>query len=857
VTSTDPSWSASRSINPSEDPSVDTAEQVGRHEVIAVRFVYSTGLPRQIFRNVRLVGSWDAGGHFDGRWTAAPTPMTGCQLEDGCWCYVAEVQFDAGGIGRNFSWGVRLDGPPGPDLWGIPTEVHDRASADRVRNFTLLPDGDEQRYYLTHCRRLGAQKRFAGPGAAPTIEFSVWAPNATGVAVVAGSFDRELGAANSGYIADDGTGIDHTFSGGEFPLTRTPDGIWRSELPVGVAEFALWDHRPYMFKVTRRDSSVVFRTDLYSRCQLGRGRTDPRGARYNGSYQDLDGTKSCSVVVDPDLVASNFDEQTFPEIAFEPQESFWASEVDRSRPVPLRIEDLVIYELHVGSLGYKDPDRDGDFGDVLDFLDYLVGLGVNAVELLPVLQFQGSDRWGYGTSHPFALEYAAGGRDQLKHVIRACHARGIAVILDVVYNHYHVDAERAEWAYDSAAPQDNIYYWYEGLPTDYAPYEAAAARDPRGTPPGEGGYLDNDSTGYTPRFHEEIVRKWLISSAVALVEDFHVDGLRVDLPQAIYSFNRRHADGVPVAAANAFGAKFLRELTRTVKMVRPDCFLIAEDHSDQTFVTEHPDADGLGFDAAWYSAFYHNLVGDGNYPSYASLLQRAGNGDNLPLDLDSFVGALNWTGHRKVVYHKDHDDAGNAPGTARNMVVAVHGASLDGATRTYAEARCRVVCGLAMLSAGTPMFLMFEEIGSVEPMPYQDFRRHRDDYETARQRDGARMFKFYQDLIRLRRGRGALRSHELETVYVHDANRLVAFQRTDGVDRLVVVASLNDVPFATGYWIPTDRLGTGRWKEIFNSDASIYGGANVGNGSGIIESYAGGIGVSIPSNGFVILSQSQ
>lgn len=810
---------------------------------IGVRFVYSTGIVREIFRHVRLVGSWDDNGAFSATWCGAPVEMAMQRLEDGCVSYVADMQLDPVGAGTAFSWGVRLDSPLGPDLWGIPTEVNDPSTTDRHRAFVLTAGGGEQRYYLNHSRRLGAQKRAAANGGQPSIEFAVWAPRAEHVDTVVGVFDRVLGTGNSGYIADDGTGIDATV-GGVFPMAKDSDGVWYTAIPADQAAFADWDHRPYMFRVTRDDGSVRYRTDLFSRCQIGKGTTDPKGAVCHGSYRDLDGTKSCSVVIDPDTVTREFEELVFPEMHFLPAEEFWKSEFDPSRPVPQRLQDLVIYELHVGSLGYQAPDRDGDFGDVLDFLDYLVDLGVNAVELMPVLQYEGGDVWGYGTSHPCALEFSSGGRDQLKHVIRACHQRGLAVILDVVYNHYIGDAERAEWAYDSVRPDSNLYYWYEGEPGDYPDL-----------PDGTGGYLDNWSTGWAPRLHEELVRAWFISSAVALLEEFHVDGFRVDLSQALYQFNTRHADGHPVPTANSFGAKLLREWTRTMKLIKPSCFLIAEDHSGSPSVTQSPDRGGLGFDATWFSTFYHNLVGDGDYPDYARLLFQAGFGGDEPLALAPFVGALNWSGHNQIVYHKDHDDAGNAKRTARNMVVAVHGAPLIGETRTYAEARCRVVLGLSLLSAGTPMFLMFEEIGSVEPMPYKDFRQYRDDWRAARAGQGARMFKFYQDLIGLRRQHQELRSRSLSTVHVHAANRVLAFLRVDGADRSLVVASFNNTGFPNGYSMPTEGLGDGMWREILNSDAAIYGGRNVGNGGADITSSDSRTELVIPANGLLVLQE--
>ena len=83
-------------------------------------------------------------------------------------------------------------------------------------------------------------------------------------------------------------------------------------------------------------------------------------------------------------------------------------------------------------------------------------------------EFSGNVGWGYGDTHHFCIESSAGGRDKYRHFVRECHRRGIAVIQDVVYNHYDNEAERAQWQYDSTAPEQNIYYWYEGRPSDYA-----------------------------------------------------------------------------------------------------------------------------------------------------------------------------------------------------------------------------------------------------------------------------------------------------------------------------------------------------------------------------------------------------
>ncbi|MGA8351972.1 MAG: hypothetical protein WB773_29550, partial [Isosphaeraceae bacterium] len=126
---------------------------------IPVEFVYLTGLKRAVFQDVRLTGSWDREGRYSDDWST--TPMEEYTGEDGCLCYRAAVGLDESQVGWTFHWGVIVDGPAGKDKWGITTEVSDPSSSDRSRAFLLRSrDGDavqQERYYLTHNRRLGAQ----------------------------------------------------------------------------------------------------------------------------------------------------------------------------------------------------------------------------------------------------------------------------------------------------------------------------------------------------------------------------------------------------------------------------------------------------------------------------------------------------------------------------------------------------------------------------------------------------------------------------------------------------------------------------------------------------------------------------
>jgi 1,4-alpha-glucan branching enzyme len=538
---------------------------------------------------------------------------------------------------------------------------------------------------------------------------------------------------------------------------------------------------------------------------------------------------TCSLVCDTNLVDGDS------------AESFWAHEFAPDRKLPTRIEDLVIYELHVGALGFGKPGP-GTLDDATDFVRHLAELGVNAVELLPIAEFDDAASWGYGTSHFFAVDEAAGGTDALRRFVRACHRRGIAVILDVCYNHFDANAERAEWAYDSNDPARNSYYWYEGKPADY--------------PNPDGGYIDNLSSGFAPRFDQEMVRQLFISSAASLVTECHVDGFRLDQTTSIHAYPALHANGQHCGRAAAFGVKFLRQWTRTMRLLRPGLFLSAEDYSGWSALTEPSlDGDGLGFDATWYGDFQHNLVEfDGG--GYGELVKQAGFGDDRALAMGDFAGALRASGSSKVTYNESHDDCGNRQGSARTIVLAVNGAPLADDTRRWAEARVRFAAGMALLSAGTPMFFMGEEVGAEKPYRYNDFLQNREDIAGLASGSGSFLLRYYQDLIALSEGNAAIRSRNVEVSLVDDASRVIAFHRWDGAQEMLVAGSLNNRPFGAGYTLRGDRLGDAAWTEMFNSDAAEYGGWNVGNDGATLRAAGGTLTVVIPAAGLVVFRRA-
>src|SRR5579863_854413 len=203
--------------------------------LITVIFTFHSGMKRHLFDNVRLSGSWDANGEFSSLWTETET--TAWRDETGCEAFTASVELDAAEVGTTFQWGMVADLAGAPNTWVVSTEVPDENSYQRYRSFILSADSVLQEYWFATGRRFGAQKCFLAGAASPAIRFTVWAPHATKVEAVCGT--------DSGYIADDGTGIDPEAR--VIPLTAGTGGVWASD---AVSDFSDFVNLPYMYRIT-------------------------------------------------------------------------------------------------------------------------------------------------------------------------------------------------------------------------------------------------------------------------------------------------------------------------------------------------------------------------------------------------------------------------------------------------------------------------------------------------------------------------------------------------------------------------------------------------------------------------------
>src|SRR4051812_48763435 len=349
----------------------------------------------------------------------------------------------------------------------------------------------------------------------------------------------------------------------------------------------------------------------------------------------------------------------------------WSDE--RWRGLPLA--GSVLYELHVGT--FTD---EGTFDAAIDKLDHLVELGIDAVELLPVNTFGGRRGWGYDGVDLFAVHDPYGGPDGLKRFVDAAHARGLGVVMDVVYNHL--------------GPAGNYLARFGPYFTDthVTPWGAAVNLDAPGSDEVRAFVLDN-------------ARMWL--------RDFHIDGLRLDAVHALADERAVHVLEELAVAVEQLAAQTVRPL-----------FLIAESDLNDPKLIRPRGAGGYGLDAQWCDDVHHalwaTLSGErqGYYVDFGPLAVLAKAMTSAFVHdgtYSTFRGrrhgrpATGVPAHRFVTFLQDHDQIGNR-------------AQGDRASATLSDGLLRVGAALLLLSPFTPMLFMGEEWGA--RTPWQFFSDH-------------------------------------------------------------------------------------------------------------------------------------
>jgi len=345
-------------------------------------------------------------------------------------------------------------------------------------------------------------------------------------------------------------------------------------------------------------------------------------------------------------------------------------------------DQLVIYELHVGTFT-----AEGTFEAALEHLPELAQLGVTAIEIMPVAEFPGARGWGYDGVYISAAQSSYGGPEGLAALVRAAHEQGLAVLLDVVYN--HLGAEGGE-AVDA-----------------FGPYFTAKYETPWGKA------INYDDADCDP------VREWVCQSAEGWIRDFGIDGLRLDAIHAIFDSSAEH-----IVAAVA----------RRVHAINPRAYVIAESGLNDPRVMRSRERGGYECDAAWADDFHHALrtlvtdERDGYYADFGRVAQLAKAFHRPHVDDGNYsqfrrrrfgAPAEDVPPERFVGFSQNHDQVGNR----------AFGDRMPEAVRPLAA-----LCTL--LAPFTPLLFMGEEYG--EPAPFQYFSSHLDPELGQATREGRR-----------------------------------------------------------------------------------------------------------------------
>jgi len=444
----------------------------------------------------------------------------------------------------------------------------------------------------------------------------------------------------------------------------------------------------------------------------------------------------------------------------------------------LRLEDYVFYEMHVGTFC-----SDGNFDGVVGSLQYLKQLGVTAIELMPIAQFPGTRNWGYDGAYPYAAQASYGGPAGLKRLVDAAHSHGLAVVLDVVYNHL--------------GPEGNY------LPL-FAPYFTDRYKTPWGWS------LNYDGEG------SDEVRNYFIGNALYWIEDCHIDALRLDAVHAIVDtgaepFLRQLADEVHAAA---------ERLGRRVHLIAEN------DRNDAAFARPY-ELGGVGMDSQWSDDFHHALhcvlTGEqhGYYSDFGKLehLAKAMQDGYVYDGIYSShrqrrhgTSSRDLAGKRFVVCAQNHDQVGNRMlGERLSTLVNFP--------------RLKLAAAATLLAPNLPLLFMGEEYGETAPFQYfvshgdpdlvkavqagrreefaafhgegeapdpqseDAFNASRLDCELRTRGHHAVLLEWYRELLRLRREVPALASLDKQatTALANEQNQTLVLTRGRGPGRVLAL----------------------------------------------------------------------
>ncbi len=466
---------------------------------------------------------------------------------------------------------------------------------------------------------------------------------------------------------------------------------------------------------------------------------------------------------------------------------------DQSFEIP-PFEEQVIYELHVGTFsGLNDRlNRTGRYRDVVDtHLSHLLYLGVNAVELLPITEFNYYESWGYNPIDEWRPENAYGSPEDLKYMIDVLHHNGIAVIMDVVYNHFSNDGNFL-WSYGGTQ-------CYFDNPAVQTPWGSQAA------------------------FWKQQVRDYFADNVLYWLDEYHADGFRMDA-------TRYMRDNYIFPAGQPSGWTLMQTINNNIDARKINAISIAEELPNEPMITTPTSSGGAGFDSQWHDAFGDNVRQE---------IFDAASGDPEMWKVRDAINDSTYSNKTRLVrYVEGHDEAGNEARLPALIDSADH-------YSVWAKGRSKLAQGLTILTPGIPMFLMGAEW--MEDIQFGSGYANRIDWAKAVGR--APIVLFFRDVIGVRKSNCGFRSDAPFGVYHYDeTGNVLAFRKGDG-NELVVVANFGNNNY-TGYTLGFPLQGT--WYEILNSQAADYLGNGWGNGGSVFVGGTNTASITIPQMGLLV-----
>ena len=525
--------------------------------------------------------------------------------------------------------------------------------------------------------------------------------------------------------------------------------------------------------------------------------------------------------------------------------------------------DMIIYQIHVGTYAISQPGKNSTFLDVIGKIPYLVALGINVLQPLPIDEVETDPSMGYDGADYFSpdfdyvvtdldalAQYLIGinnllqarslapltlgdimaGPAQLKALVDLCHVYGIAVMFDVVYNH------AGGFSVDGMLDDECLYYFDRAVNVGNNNDSLYFTDQDRGT------------GGLSFALWNDGVRQFILNNAKYYINEFHADGFRYDEISDLLSMN---CDS---------GWSFCCDLTSTVRFIKPRLLQNAEFWPGEvanypkstTSIVTAVSAGGAGFDAVQH---------DGLRGALRGAISSAAAGQQATVDFGSIAATLYPAGFRHawqtITCVENHDSV--KVGTDQRIPALAD--SID-ARSWYARSRSRFAMGVLLTSPGMPQLFMGQEFLENKQWSWDATSANLlwwDGLLTGSDPAMVNHLRFTQDLIRLRWNQPALRGDNVNAFYVSSSDRVIAYHRwlDDGQD-VVVAATLSETNW---YEYEIGFPYAGPWTEIFNSDVydnwvnpSVAGNGGVTAAGTPLQGMQASAGITIPANGLVVFA---